>query len=101
MKGKTTAIVNGLCIVGNETTIPTVEEQQPSKVNMDLQQLSSTISGELTKNLLFQSELRRLSSSIEAYLESTVAPLVEQNRELTKRVVELESQVAQLQNKLS
>lgn len=99
MKGKTTAIVNGLCIVGKETSIPIVKEKPSSKLNLDLQQLSSTISGELTKNLLFQSELRRLSSSIETYLDSIVSPLVEQNQELTKRVVELENQVAQLQSK--
>ena len=68
----------------------------------DLQKMSSKISEELSRNLLFKSELRQLTASIQSYLDTTVrtvvTPLIESNQQLTKRVEELEKKVCELQN---
>ncbi|KAK8802972.1 hypothetical protein WA588_002131 [Blastocystis sp. NMH] len=108
LKGKPVALLCALCIVGQETKLSNVPEQQdepavsenPASLE-DLQKMSSKISGELSRNLLFKSELRQLTASIQSYLDTTVrtvvTPLIESNQQLTKRVEELEKKVCELQ----
>lgn len=118
LKGKPVALLRALCIVGQETTLsntPEQKEQQtgsgnpasleslssPSMIRRELQKMSSKISEELSRNLLFKSELRQLTASIQSYLDTTVrtvvTPLIESNQQLTKRVEELEKKVCELQ----
>ncbi|KAK8820040.1 hypothetical protein WA538_002138, partial [Blastocystis sp. DL] len=107
LKGKPVALLCALCIVGQETKLSNAPEQQnepavsenPTSLE-DLQKMSSKISGELSRNLLFKSELRQLTASIQSYLDTTVrtvvTPLIESNQQLTKRVEELEKKVCEL-----
>ena len=118
LKGKPVALLCALCIVGQETKLSNAPEQQDepavsenptslesppssSLICRDLQKMSSKISGELSRNLLFKSELRQLTASIQSYLDTTVrtvvTPLIESNQQLTKRVEELEKKVCELQ----